>query len=578
MATERALNQARDEAIASRVEALEAQPKPISASTSARSPEPGSEKTLEKINQIEEAFRAFQRETSGIIDSHKATVSALDQHTRLLEARLKKLELAVAPPPIGPNPPYEAGTPPAPRTGKRDQRNDDEPEEGGADKSATNGNGETSMQPSPAKRPRFDDIEQTTLASSLLEESLRNDLREEEMLANLVKGDVSSADTEAQSGPDTQQLRGTSAPGSQSIDIDSISADGQTSGQAHITSANPSPQGTINPASFMGRPIAALRRSSSSKASATPKNVRTSALSFGQALKSNDTSLSNSSMSPTTSTTAFPPLDFGTPFSASTPAVNRDQNQRQGPIPGSPDVSFGAGFQFPSGFTFGGTMQPPALPLPSTSSSAVTPSTSVPPSSEKDKNADEGEPDTRGGSGAGPNVLSSPAFPIDNQPRYSTEFDFGMGAGAETFDLSPPPSPSKRTNYGTEVTTPLRQAYFGDRAAVKSRLFGDAEVRGREGERKRPVGFGLGAPTLDESDESMSLDETSSAFVPVSAPSLGAAHHGDVFGGSANVRTGRANISPSQPSVQLPNPSPTRYGLDNPLSWGTKPKKGPDEF
>jgi hypothetical protein len=513
---ERAAARARELALRGRLEALETRP---SLPPQVSSPEPNPVSPgLEKLAHLETEFAAFKRETNGIIESHKATVSALDQHTRMLEVRLNKLELVTAP--QVPKPDYEIGTPPAPRTGKRDR---DGPElETGEDA----GESTPSAQPNPSKRPRFDEVER--IASPSTEESRHGDFGEEH-------GPVDPAASQDAPAPTREQPDSGVAPesGSETIDIDSIFVDagalepsqnapyGTTVNPADLT--KPSPQDTSGDltTSNASHPIASLRRSSSSKESTTPKLVRTSALSFGQALKAPPFNPSASSFG---SAALGPSLGFGSPLSASTPAPSRDHTHALL----SPEASFGATSHFQPtapGFDFGHTfVNSPFGSMPSASvSGAAKPS------------------------GNGTSAPSSPAFPADTGPRTSRDYDeFGMGN--TNSDSTPPPSPSKRTMYGTELTTPLRQT-FG--------------VEARSGHLAARAAARCDSP-VPEGNENMSIDETSSGAAAMTEPR---ASPGDVFSGSevANVTTqGTAGSASSDTGSN-------RYGLDDPLSWGNPP-------
>lgn len=467
---------AREAELSSRLQSLETAPKSTSA-------DPNSASESERITQLETAFASYQRETTGIIDSHKATVSALDQYTRSLEARLKTLELSAKP--SAPPTSWEIGTPPPARTGKRDRQ------ENGREEGDETVDESPSMQPNPTKRPRFDEVDQSASPSAFLEESLQHDLQEEQAPANLAT-------------PGTQQLKSPS----KHIDVDSIIAGGSRSPIGAPQNAS-----TINPAALSksnvlstssspsSRPIAPLRRSSSSSTPA--KMIRTSALSFGQAL-----SPSNASVG-----------DFGVPMGSSTPVANRsqaDQSMEQA----SPDVSFGTAFRPPvPGFSFSSPMVHHAFTT--TDSKTGGPST------------------------AHTETPPSPAFPVDANPRASGEYDdIGMASSSKD-DSSPPPSPSKRTMYGTEMTTPLRHA------------FGVDSGRSRPAALSRPQ---FGGNMVSEGDEDMVLDDTSSVGVDSHFHPAR-----DVFGGRNKTPP------PSGAGRRSANASPTRYALDDPLSWGRRP-------
>ena len=506
---ERAATSARESALCSRVEALETRPPP---SPQASGPEPGPVSSeREKLANLETEFAAFKRETNGIIESHKATVSALDQHTRMLEARLNKLELAATP--QVENPDHEIGTPPAPRIGKRDRNGPDVEHEDATESTP-------STQPNPSKRPRFDEVEEAASPSPAEEPRQGDhDNGEEHDPAEADASKDDRAPTREQSHPDDIAL----GPGSETIDIDSIFVDaGASQDTQTITTINPaeltkpSPRdASEGPAADTSRPIAPLRRSSSSKESTAPKLVRTSALSFGQALK-------GSSFNPSFGPSApGPSLSLGTPLSASTPAQNRDHAQALL----SPEISFGTAPQFQPGFNFGNI--PPNSPFPAIPLSAPAPAAPKP-------------------SSGGASVLSSPAFPADTGLRTSGDYgDFGTRN--TNSDSTPPPSPSKRTMYGTELTTPLRQA-FGVEATSRHLATRTAATA------NSPV---------PEGGEDMSIDETTSGAV---SPIERRGSPGDVFG---------ANEVTTQQTTGVPSDHGSgRYGLENPLSWGGGSPRG----
>lgn len=504
---ERAAATARESTLRSRLEAIETRPAPP---PQVLGPEPNSvSPELEKLTHLETEFEAFKRETNGIIESHKATVSALDQHTRILEARLNKLELATAP--RAPKPNYEIGTPPAPHTGKRDR--DGREVEAGEDE----GELTPSTQPNPSKRPRFDEMERIASPSSTTEPQ-QGDSGEGQGPADPPASKDTQPPTSEQSHPGNA-----SGSGSETIDLDSIFVDtgafGPSQNAPYGTTVNPadltkpSPQDTSADLTSTSHSIASLRRSSTSKESTTPKLVRTSALSFGQALKAPPFP-----SAPTFGAVLGPSLGFGSPLSASTPAPSRDHARAL-----SPEVSFGAvSHSQPTapGFDFGHTFVNPAFsPMPSPAAAKPT--------------------------GNGTSLHSSPTFPADTGPRTSGDYD-EFGTGNTNPDSTPPPSPSKRTMYGTELTTPLRQT-FGVEA--RSRHLAARAAVPAEG----PV---------SEGDEDMSIDEDTAE--PRASP-------GDVFSGiEATTVTMQQDTVGSVPSDTGPN----RYGLDNPLSWGDRPPPG----
>lgn len=491
---ERAAAKTRESALRSRLEALETQP----PSPQVLVPESASISTeLNKLAHLETEFAAFKRETNGIIESHQATVSALDQHTRTLEARLNKLELAAAPQVEKPG--YEVGTPPAPRTGKRD-RNGVEPE---GDVEST-----PSTQPNPSKRPRFHEVEQTESPS--IETPRQDDFGQEHDPTDPSASADAHVSTSDQPHPDA-------GSGGEAVDIESIFVDagavGPSQNASQITTINPaeltkpSPQGAGENSATSGasRPIASLRRSSGSKESTTPKMVRTSALSFGQALKGPPI---NPSLSSFGSPAPGPSLGFGTPLSASTPALNRDHAQA---LP-SPEISFSVAPQFQPigpGFKFGNTFVNPPSSLSGSTSADVKPSVD------------------------GISIPSSPAFPADTGLRTSGDYD-DFGTGNAHPDSTPPPSPSKRTMYGTELTTPLRQAF-----GVEARSMHLAALAGAPADNPVPEG-----------DEDMSIDESTPGAAATTELQASAE---DVF---------------SDPV--LSNPDSNRYGLDNPMVWGPR--------
>ena len=259
----------------------------------------------------------------------------------------------------------------------------------------------------------------------------------------------------------------------------------------------------------LSRPRAPIPRRSSSSASTSAKMIRTSAVSFGQGLV------------PTTPGAAE--FGFGfTPFGSSTPASG---------APGSGsnqmgDVSIDTSItQFrPPSFSFGGSFAPPK--------------TSPKPFAPQIADA------------------SSPAFPIDAARRPSNDYEddvFGGRPSSGTVDSPPPPSPSKRTMYGTELATPLRQELAAERRARYNPS------------TKAPTALNAAhIPQLREEDEDVEMASASMLVDDTGTTSFLESAKGSGFpSGPASGAT-----TPPPPTAQNANTSPSRYGLDNPLSWG----------
>ncbi|KAF8301337.1 hypothetical protein DL93DRAFT_2173345 [Clavulina sp. PMI_390] len=450
---------------------------------------------LKKYDELNETFTKFQRETTGVIDLYKANVAALDNHTRALEERLKKLKTAATTPTNGSasgsrkgggaraKPVFAVGTLPAPRTGKRAQR-DDERRSGSAGSGSTGADGDhgddndpeidesPSLQPSPAKRHRVEDSMATF------------------------------AETSFGTDPGLSQFVGGSRIGDEDVHLDNVRATGTIDPSALTTTsaANVSPS--------LSRPIASLRRSTASKESSTPKLVRTSALSFGQAFRPGSTSMTTGGLS----FGGGAPFEFCSPNNASTPAIMRSAQLHLPPADQSLDSSFAAaGFQFRPLFSFDAgdddhSFVPP-LSRPDFDGSDTT--SAMIGDDEDDDLAISAMKSVRGGPpNAGPSGITGddvdgllefaqiaashphhatittpskspqkrknnssdyePAFPIPKQTRRYVDDEFGYSMPARSMErtdendvfvsLSPP-----ATRYGTEVGPEMARAYANER-------------------------------------------------------------------------------------------------------------------
>ncbi|KAF8291747.1 hypothetical protein DL93DRAFT_2091996, partial [Clavulina sp. PMI_390] len=624
---------------------------------------------LKKYEELNETFKTFQRETTGVIDSYKANVAALDKYTRALEERLKKLETAATTPTNGsgsanggrksggtrPKPVFAVGTPPAPRTGKRAQR-DDERRSGSAGSGSTGADGDRgddndpeidespSLQPSPAKRPRVEDSMATF------------------------------AETSFGTDPGLSHFVGGSRIGDEDVHLDNVRATGTIDPSALTTTsaANVSPS--------LSRPIASLRRSTASKESSTPKLVRTSALSFGQALRSGSTSMAAGGLS----FGGGAPFEFGSPNNASTPAIMRSAQLHLQPADQSLDTSFAAaGFQFRPGFSFnaGEDDHPFVPPLSQPDFGAPDTTSAMIGDDDNDDLAISAMKNVRGGPSNGitdddidgllgfAQIATShrhhattttpskspqkkknnvndyePAFPVPKQTRRYVDDEFGYSMPARSMErtdendtsvsLSPP-----ATRYGTEVGPEMARAYANERweGEVVMPFASDLPVTAAAASpsKQRTKGFGLGPPDLtmstdgertrEEDDEAynalpieeqMALpagpmkgydatlfgvpgEELAGAVAAVrdagaaGATPVGAAHVASTGTGTsmsaaatnstttsttATVGGSTGPTGRAAPPARLDNPSPTRYGMDNPMTWGAKPPRGRGPF
>ncbi|KAF8301326.1 hypothetical protein DL93DRAFT_2090820 [Clavulina sp. PMI_390] len=623
---------------------------------------------LKKYDELSETFKTFQRETTGVIDSYKANVAALDKYTRALEERLKKLETAATTSTNGSasgrgkgggarsKPVFAVGTPPAPRTGKRTQR-DNEGRSASASSGSAGGDGDEgndgpevdespSLQPSPAKRPRVEDSMATF------------------------------AETSFGTDPGLSQFVGGSRIGDEDVHLDNVPATGTIDPSALTTTsaANVSPS--------LSRPIVPLRRSTASKESSTPKLVRTSALSFGQALRPGSTSM-------TTGGLLFgggAPFEFGSPNNASTPAIMRSAQLHLPPADQSLDSSFAAaGFQFRPGFSFNAgdddhSFVPP-LSRPDFDGSDTT--SAMIGDDEDDDLAISAMKSVRGGPpNAGPSGITGddvdgllefaqiaashphhamttapskspqkrknnsndyePAFPVPTQTRRYADDEFGYSMPARSMertdenDTSVSSSPPA-TRYGTEVGPEMARAYANERweGEVVMPFASDLPVQARAAaaspSKQRAKGFGLGPPDLtmssdgertreedDEAYNALPIEEQmalpagpmkaydaalfgvpgeelagavaamrdTSAAGPASGEAVRAASTvtGASTSAAAAMSTTTATVGGSTGPAgraappRLDNPSPTRYGMDNPMTWGAKPPRGRGPF
>ena len=507
-----------------------------------------------EMDALREQLATTKRETEGVIESHKATVSALDTYARGLEIRLKTLEDQKTSSTTSMGPP-----PPPLHLGKRDRV--DPPK----DPEATDS---PSGAPSPHKKTRYSVMSESSEEASQVDLSLINEILEEPSLPD-TDARASSSHNSAQSGP--QQLNNrppfsslvpptlghssTSSmttfsslapppnyrPASSSSNPSSSSLTPPTSSLYEppiaelpfplsprkgstdhvplpqvpepLTSKSPTKSGSsTNPFSFSNTTSGVIRKNNASgrhnpigrrngnlggNPSTPTKLVRTSAISFGQSLRGET---------------------LGTPLSTSTP-VRDDSGKGIGINVTSPsvaDISFG-GMQMPSPRPSSSTFRLPLFTFGDSLGLGV-------PSSSTDTNAKDDRADP-----------PSPAFPVDIDPRAPDPFGFDeadpTNVGGTMLDSPPPPSPAKRTMYGTEITASSASNGLGKNDAIPIPSMSS---------RLSPAGLS----TVQE--------ETESGF--------------DMSGGRPGVQSGMGKGSSADPN---PNLSPSKYGLDTPESWGS---------
>jgi hypothetical protein len=506
-----------------------------------------------EIEVLRGQFSTTKRETDGLIESHKATVSALETYARGLEIRLKKLEEQKA---STTSTPVSMAPPPPLNLGKRDRI--DPPNNAEVTDSPSGA-------PSPSKKTRYSVMTESSEEASQVDLSLMDELLAEPPSTDVDPPTSSSSNSQ---NPDPQRLH--NRPPFSSL-VPPASDRPSTSSMSTLSSLVPPPNyrppssfpklqaSSVPPTSMPYEPPLSelpfplsprkgsadhvplpLLAEPSPSASPTKAGIPTSPFSFSSttsgAIRKNNTSgrhnpigrrnvgLSGNPSTPTklvrTSAISFGQSlrteALGTPLSTSTPAHN-DSGNRIGlnvTSPSAIDISFG-GIQIPSprpsssifrlpSFTFGDSL---GLGVPSSSTDTIA----------KDNRADP----------------LSPAFPVDAGPRAPDPFGFdevdaNNGSGM-MLDSPPPPSPAKRTMYGTEITTSSASNGLGknDEIPIPSLT-----------SRLSPAGLS----TVQEVTES-GLDLS-----------------GGRAGGPSASGSG---IEPKS------NPSPSKYGLDTPDSWGS---------
>jgi hypothetical protein len=507
-----------------------------------------------EMEALREQLATTKRETDGLIESHKATVSALETYARGLEARLKKLEDQNA---SAVSTTTSMGPPPPPlHLGKRDRI--DPPKNAEALDSP-------SGVPSPSKKIRYSVMSESSEEASQVDLSLMNEILEKEPPSPDVDTRASSSDNSKLRGP--QQLNNippfsslvpptsnhpsTSAmstfsslvpppnyrPASSSSNslVPPVSSlfeppiaelpfplsprKGSTDHVPlpQVPESSPSKSSTrsgpsTNPFSFSSTTSGVIRKNNASgrhnplgrrnagqagNPSTPTKLVRTSAISFGQSLRGET---------------------LGTPLGASTPARD-DYGKGVGINVTSPSVTDLSidGMQMPSprpsssvfrlpSFTFGDSL---GLGVPSSSTDTHV----------KDNRADP----------------PSPAFPVDTDPRAPDPFGFdeadGTNGSGMMLDSPPPPSPAKRTMYGTEITASSASNGLGKNDGIPIPSL---------------------ASRLSPAVLSTVREESESGF--------------DLSGGRSGGQSVKGKGSGEAPN---PNLSPNKYGLDNPESWGS---------
>ncbi|KAF8290649.1 hypothetical protein DL93DRAFT_1086453 [Clavulina sp. PMI_390] len=362
------------------------------------------------------------------------------------------------------------------------------------------------------------------------------------------------AETSFGTDPGLSQFVGGSRIGDEDVHLDNVRATGTIDPSALTTTS----AANMNP--LLSRPIASLRRSTASKESSTPKLVRTSALSSGQALRPGSTSMTTGGLS----FGGGAPFEFGSPNNASTPAIMRSAQLHLQPADQSLDSSFAAaGFQFRPGFSFNaGDDDHSFVPPLSQPDFGAPDTTSAMNGDDDDDNlAISAMKDVRSGPSNGitdddvggllgfAQIAAShrhhattttpskspqkkkinvndyePAFPVPKQTRRYVDDEFGYSMPARSMErtdeneVSVSPSPPA-TRYGTEVGPEMAHAYANERweGEVVMPFASDLPVQGRAAaaspSKQRGKGFGLGPTDLTmSSDGERTREEDDDAY------------------------------------------------------------------
>ncbi|KAF8342318.1 uncharacterized protein EI90DRAFT_3150364 [Cantharellus anzutake] len=173
------------------------------------------------------------------------------------------------------------------------------------------------------------------------------------------------------------------------------------------------------------------------------------------------------------------------------------------------------------------------------------------------------------------NAPLSPAFSIDNAPRgYDEVGDFGFQEESYmSLDSPPPPSPSKRTMYGTEIHPPITQSSSFGAGATGSTggpfsLFGSVARTGTSSISAGNAFRGGSLPPFGATGSSSS----NGGLPRAPEPRIAELPPVDEDGGPERENDAAFQQTETTGDGEMRRNPRANYGLDDPLTWGS-PKR-----